>query len=216
MTLDFSTINEFKTKAEFKYLFEDMLLQVVGRLGFKRERADADLLVQLGEWMKSRPAASLVMLVDEYDAPLTQSLTNPPLFDEVRDALSRFYSVVKSAEGCLRFFFMTGIMPAFFRRSIRLLIFRSGRSTGVWRDIRKRKLSSTSAGSWIGPARYEVKTTRGRRSSRNFVGCTTAFVSTSLRVLMCTCRGQYCSFWRIRVWVFLTIGTTEPGVRSSS
>ncbi len=109
VTLDFSTINEFKTKAEFKYLFEDMLLQVVGRLGFKRERADADLLVQLGEWMKSRPAASLVMLVDEYDAPLTLSLANPPLFDEVRDALSRFYSVVKSAEGCLRFFFMTGI-----------------------------------------------------------------------------------------------------------
>lgn len=91
------------------YLFEDMLLQVVGRLGFKKERADADLLVQLGEWMKSRPAASLVMLVDEYDAPLTLSLANPALFDEVRDALSRFYSVVKSAEGCLRFFFMTGI-----------------------------------------------------------------------------------------------------------
>ena len=67
VTLDFSTINEFKTKAEFKDLFEDMLLQVVGRLGFKRERADADLLVQLGEWMKSRPAASLVMLVDEYE-----------------------------------------------------------------------------------------------------------------------------------------------------
>ena len=49
------------------------------------------------------------MLIDEYDAPLTEKLDQPCLFSEIRDVLNQFFRIIKGNEGCLRFFFMTGI-----------------------------------------------------------------------------------------------------------
>ena len=51
----------------------------------------------------------LVILIDEYDAPLTKCLTNRALFDEVLAAMNEFFLTLSSNVGCLRFFFVTGI-----------------------------------------------------------------------------------------------------------
>lgn len=40
---------------------------------------------------------------------MTQCLDRPDLFEKVRSVLSEFHLILKSNEGCLRFFFMTGI-----------------------------------------------------------------------------------------------------------
>ncbi len=53
---------------------------------------------------------SLVLLVDEYDTPLTSCLNNPELFNSVQVALSDFYAVLKSNDDALRFVFITGIV----------------------------------------------------------------------------------------------------------
>ena len=60
------------------------------------------ILVEIAE------KTSLVILIDEYDALLTTNL-GKEIFEAVRTELTEFFLILKSAEGCLRFFFMTGI-----------------------------------------------------------------------------------------------------------
>ena len=51
----------------------------------------------------------VVFLVDEYDAPLLDSASNPELQNNLRNMLRSFYSVVKMSDAMLRFVFITGI-----------------------------------------------------------------------------------------------------------
>ena len=51
----------------------------------------------------------VVFLVDEYDAPLLDSNSNPELQEKLRNMLRSFYSVVKMSDAMLRFVFITGI-----------------------------------------------------------------------------------------------------------
>ena len=51
----------------------------------------------------------VVFLVDEYDAPLLDSVSNPELQNELRNMLRSFYSVVKMSDAMLKFVFITGI-----------------------------------------------------------------------------------------------------------
>lgn len=53
-----------------------------------------------------RPA---VVLVDEYDKPLLQSLHNKALHSAYKDTLKAFYGVLKSADQYLRFYLLTGV-----------------------------------------------------------------------------------------------------------
>ena len=49
-----------------------------------------------------------VILIDEYDKPLLDNLTEPNV-DEIRKTLSGFYSVLKEASDNLKFVFLTGV-----------------------------------------------------------------------------------------------------------
>ena len=51
----------------------------------------------------------VVVLIDEYDAPLLTVLHKPELLDEMRQALRAFYSPLKDCDPWLRFVFITGI-----------------------------------------------------------------------------------------------------------
>jgi hypothetical protein len=50
-----------------------------------------------------------VVLIDEYDKPLTDTLTDPDLNQRISTALCAFYRILKSADHYLRFLFMTGV-----------------------------------------------------------------------------------------------------------
>lgn len=50
-----------------------------------------------------------VVLIDEYDKPLLQSIGNEALNEEFRLLLKSFYGVLKSADQYLRFVFLTGV-----------------------------------------------------------------------------------------------------------
>ena len=49
-----------------------------------------------------------VVLVDEYDKPLLQSLHKEALHSAYKDTLKAFYGVLKSADQYLRFYLLTG------------------------------------------------------------------------------------------------------------
>ena len=78
-------------------------------VGFDFDPNGTPVLSQLDTWTLKLPNKSLVVLIDEYDAPLTEKLDQPRLFSEIRDVLNQFFRIIKGNEGCLRFFFMTGI-----------------------------------------------------------------------------------------------------------
>ena len=108
--LDFSAVSDFSTAEEFKLWFSQYLfdyLEVHKLQSPIKNTTDGFRL--FSAWLRVQPANSLVLLIDEYDAPLTSSLDNPELFRKVQTHLSRLYSVIKECEGKLRFFLMTGI-----------------------------------------------------------------------------------------------------------
>jgi Holliday junction resolvase-like predicted endonuclease len=51
----------------------------------------------------------IVVLIDEYDAPITDNITNTKVVDENREILQNFYNVLKNTEKYLKFVFVTGI-----------------------------------------------------------------------------------------------------------
>lgn len=56
-----------------------------------------------------RTGKQAVVLIDEYDKPLLQSILDEPLLEEYRRTLKAFYGVLKSAVRYLRFVFLTGV-----------------------------------------------------------------------------------------------------------
>ena len=108
--LDFSEAKNFQNLDEFYLQFKGILLAAFKPHGFHYDlNAVETLCTQLSAWLKTIPLNSLVLLIDEYDAPLTACLSNTDLFEEVRDELSNFYAIIKSNDAAVRFFFMTGI-----------------------------------------------------------------------------------------------------------
>lgn len=53
--------------------------------------------------------SGVVVLVDEYDKPLLQTIGNSALLDDYRRTLKAFYGVLKSSDRYLRFVFLTGV-----------------------------------------------------------------------------------------------------------
>ncbi|MDR1245431.1 MAG: ATP-binding protein [Clostridiales Family XIII bacterium] len=52
---------------------------------------------------------NVVVLIDEYDRPLTQAMERGKANDEIRSALKSFYGVLKAADQWLRFVLLTGV-----------------------------------------------------------------------------------------------------------
>jgi hypothetical protein len=50
-----------------------------------------------------------VVIIDEYDSPLTDTLLEPTIHVQLRNELKAFYGVMKSCDAHLRFIFLTGI-----------------------------------------------------------------------------------------------------------
>ena len=51
----------------------------------------------------------IVILIDEYDKPILDHITNIPIAKENRDVLKSFYEIIKANDESLRFVFITGI-----------------------------------------------------------------------------------------------------------
>ncbi len=73
---------------------------------------DLDIPGQFGELIRRAHAASgerVVVLVDEYDKPILDNLTDPDTARAMRDGLRNLYSVIKGQDAHIRFAFLTGV-----------------------------------------------------------------------------------------------------------
>ena len=106
--LDFSDCTQFADEEDFRRIFDGTLLAAFADVGFERTDDSLDLDLQISAWMSELERGSLVVLIDEYDAPLTACWNDLELFKAVRGHMSDFFATLKSEAGCLRFLFLTG------------------------------------------------------------------------------------------------------------
>lgn len=108
--LDFSEVKNFKSAEDFEYRLNALLIASFMPCGFEFSTTlPLPAVTQISSWLKTLSGSSLVLLIDEYDAPLTACLSDPDLFKDISATLSSFYSILKSNDAAIQFFFMTGI-----------------------------------------------------------------------------------------------------------
>ena len=85
--LDFSkSPSSFKTIEEFRERFWNYIQSQFSSIGYQYDpHSITHPENQFDVWLQSRKSQPLVILIDEYDAPLTQSLDDIELFSNVRD-----------------------------------------------------------------------------------------------------------------------------------
>lgn len=94
---------EMLTKVLDRFISKQAKAASVVLDGFDFQSNLASLIEQLGQNQK------VVILIDEYDKPITDNLTNLPEARRIRDLLRDFYTVIKASDRHLRFVFITGI-----------------------------------------------------------------------------------------------------------
>lgn len=106
---DFSNLANFRTAAEFASGLRKKLKLAFEPLGLvlsaDEERFEKELAAGLAKLERS----SVVLLIDEYDAPLIFATADDALFSGVEEALKRFFDILKVNEGAFRFCFVTGV-----------------------------------------------------------------------------------------------------------
>mgnify|MGYP003303170683 CR=1 FL=1 len=75
----------------------------------KKERSPEERFSYLLERIHEASGSQVVILIDEYDKPLLQTIGNEKLQDQYKNILKAFYGVLKSADAHLRFVFLTGV-----------------------------------------------------------------------------------------------------------
>jgi len=117
-----------KEWTEYPVLYLDFNVDSYPNIDFFNQALETNLSVHEEKWGKAAnetTAASrlrglirrayaktgqrVVVLIDEYDKPLINTMENPALNDEIRTILKGFYGVLKAEDANLRFVFLTGV-----------------------------------------------------------------------------------------------------------
>lgn len=106
--LDFSMAKSFDSMASFEARLEILFSRALREAGFDVPGGQS-ACERFFTVLSQSDTSSIVLLIDEYDAPLTSHLDDPKLFEQAQQRLSQFYADVKFYGSRLRFLFMTGI-----------------------------------------------------------------------------------------------------------
>jgi len=69
----------------------------------------SDAFIELVQALQTKYKQRVVLLIDEYDKPLVDSLTKPTKFEENREILRSLYGSMKGLDNYLRFVLLTGV-----------------------------------------------------------------------------------------------------------
>ncbi|MDR1062910.1 MAG: ATP-binding protein [Azoarcus sp.] len=96
--------------AELKIRILDILAENEQRLGLAEGLGEIPgRFIRLIQAAAAKFGQRAVVLVDEYDKPILDNLTNPDLAREMRDGLRNLYSVIKGQDAHIKFAFLTGV-----------------------------------------------------------------------------------------------------------
>ena len=107
--IDFNT-GKYDKEVDLDDFLNDLLAQWEQVYGSRPTEVNAELRFK-GVIRRAceQTGKQVVVLVDEYDKPLLNSIDNKPLHDAYRNTLKAFFSVLKSLDACIRFAFITGV-----------------------------------------------------------------------------------------------------------
>ena len=95
---------------ELRQTMESMLIDWKNQFGFIYEKNGANnRFMEAIQHAYEKSGNSVVVLIDEYDKPILDNITNLPLAAELREELKNFYSVLKDADQYLKLVFITGV-----------------------------------------------------------------------------------------------------------
>ena len=101
---------EYKDEASLEAELNRHLEQWEKRYGDEfKTRATEERFLQVIDKAYEKTGKQVVILVDEYDKPLLQTIGNNALQDAYRSKLKAFYSVLKTQDAKIRFAFLTGV-----------------------------------------------------------------------------------------------------------
>jgi hypothetical protein len=107
--LDFGKMS-YRTPEALLNSLGDFLKKTASKQGLVLESIELpDRFAELIEQMHLSSGQQVVVLVDEYDKPITDHLTNLEIADTNRTILHDFYQVLKAVDEHLRFVFLTGV-----------------------------------------------------------------------------------------------------------
>ena len=81
----------------------------------------------------ARYQQKVVILIDEYDKPILDNITNIERAKEARETLKSLYSVIKDLDEYIRFVFLTGVSK----------FSKTGKNKKVWKNRGKKKNPSS-------------------------------------------------------------------------
>ncbi len=97
-------------KEQLERYLADTMEEQEAKWGYKSEKIDANLrLKDLIMTAFQKTGNQVVVLIDEYDAPLLDVAHDKDKLEELRNVMRNFYSPLKKYEPYLRFVFLTGI-----------------------------------------------------------------------------------------------------------
>ena len=106
--IDFSQIKENTAARPFETKFYLLLQSAFKAAGFTIAE-DKDVIAAFADTIGTEDNGTLVLLIDEYDAPLTAVMGDKKEFEERRALFSEFFSTIKAYSGKFRFIFITGV-----------------------------------------------------------------------------------------------------------
>lgn len=100
-----------KSRAELDRRIRFILGLNQQRLGVNCTNQDdpASCFVELIHAAKAKYGQNVVILIDEYDKPMLDSITDQAVMDDMRDGLKNLYSVIKGQDEAIRFVLLTGV-----------------------------------------------------------------------------------------------------------
>ena len=108
--LDLSRAKGSKSVKELRERICLMLEEFTGKYGSNpSETMPGSILMGVMRRAYEQTGERVVVIIDEYDAPLLDVLHNDQLLEELRDAMQEFYIPLKAADPIMRFCFITGI-----------------------------------------------------------------------------------------------------------
>ena len=107
--IDLNTAN-FREKDSLYIVLNDYLTAWENKYGARESEATLALRFKgVIARAAEKEGCSVVILVDEYDKPILQTLSDPELQAEHRAQLKAFYSVLKTQDRYIKFAFLTGV-----------------------------------------------------------------------------------------------------------
>ncbi len=97
-------------KEQLERYLSDILDKQEARFGYRSDKIDPNLrLIDLIDFAYEKSGKQVVVLIDEYDAPLLDVAHEETQLEVLRNVMRNFFSPLKMSEPKLRFVFLTGI-----------------------------------------------------------------------------------------------------------